>query len=372
MPTDSRHLNTIMTTLAHRLKSKIGSIEEHCRNLGRSVDSTFAPPLSIEVVRKFESQISIELPDDYVEFVTTFANGGLGPGLGLMSLQESVQCLAEIDEVCMPQNERTEIGRAFPLGPIDQVRATILELPLYARFPVNGILPICRWESPVGYSVMILSGTNRGKIAHVSTAYDGFGNWTFVAESDRSEFLGWYEHWLSLWMPPPVQAEWNSELQVSRLKRIKAGLGMGEKAIDRGSFIQLFKLFESDLDFLFGAINSILEKPLDTIELMRLLSDIEKDDVQMETYLMYDGELGEIFARPDFMGAELLIDIYGLPSEPSNTRSRETMPEKVIDLVTAFGSAFLFNREEGIDSEFLFRAKTNRIVDWKKIDQLRT
>lgn len=56
---------------------------------GRSVVSE--PPIAIELVEAFEKRVGARLPDDYREFVTRISSGGLGPGRGLVALDDPAQ-----------------------------------------------------------------------------------------------------------------------------------------------------------------------------------------------------------------------------------------------------------------------------------------
>ncbi|QDU41888.1 SMI1 / KNR4 family protein [Symmachiella dynata] len=52
---------------------------EHLKTKVQDSGINIRPPLSIEEVREFEAQAGISLPVDYVEFITTIANGGFSP-----------------------------------------------------------------------------------------------------------------------------------------------------------------------------------------------------------------------------------------------------------------------------------------------------
>ena len=357
-----------MSKNAERLREKVECVLEYGRSTGNAFEATLNSPIALSEVRKLEAQHSIELPEDYVEFVTTFANGGFGPGQGLLSIQESFQCFEELQTSYCDHNE-ISLKDPFPIVPVDWLRASILELPLESNFPVDGILPICHWEDYGVVAVMIINGDFRGTICYVTPQKPGLADWTLNLNPELQQFVNWYEHWLSGLVAAPMRAEWRKNQGTSNLKWVKAGLGLGEKSLSRSSLLELYRHLPKEIELYLKTIDSILDRPLDRDEINRLLNDIKNDDVQVEAYLFYRGQHGEIFARPNAVGTELMIDIYGQPGEPSNTKTRSTMREKVIDLTIAFGSAYLFNLEDGVDSEFLYRVKTTNIVDWEKIDQ---
>lgn len=356
-----------MSNNAKRLREKVECVLEYGRSTGNSIEAKLNSPIELSELRELEGKHSIELPEDYVEFVTTFANGGFGPGQGLLSVQESFHCFEELQD-SFRSHVDISLNNPFPIVPVDWLRASILELPLESNFPVNGMLPVCHWEDYGVIAVMIINGDFRGTICYVTPQKPGFGDWTLNLNPELQQFVNWYEHWLSGLVAAPTRAEWRKNQGTSKLKWVKAGLGLGEKSLSRSSLLELYRYLPNEVELYLKTIDSVLDQPLDRQEINRLLTDIKNDEVKVETYQFYRGPLGEIFARPNAVGTELMIDIYGKLGEPSNTKSRSTMREKVIDLTTAFGSAYLFNLEDGVDSEFLFRVKTTNIVDWEKID----
>lgn len=357
-----------MQPIANKLREKIDRVVEQGLSTGRTIDAELPAPVNLSIVQELESKHSIQLPADYVEFVTTFANGGFGPGHGLLSVQESFQCFEELQHSVVDA-KIISLEEPFPIVPIDWLRASILELPLKSEFPVNGVLPICQWENFEVIGLMVVSGEYRGTICYVSPTQPGHGDWTLDLNPERQQFICWYEHWLSSLVAAPTRAAWRKDQGTSKLKWIKAGLGLGEKSLSRSSLLELLHHMPREIELYLKSVDSILDTPLNRNEIKRLFTDIKHDDVQLEAYLFYQGQLGEVFARPNAVGNELMIDIYGQFSEPCNTKDRSTMREKIIDITTAFGSAYLFNMEDGVDSEFLFRVKTTDIVDWEKIDE---
>lgn len=71
------------------IKNKITEKKELLARIANN-NLIFNPVLSHEKIRQFEFENQIHLPLDYKRFISEIGNGGVGPGLGLKSLSDSI------------------------------------------------------------------------------------------------------------------------------------------------------------------------------------------------------------------------------------------------------------------------------------------
>ncbi len=62
----------------------------------------FNPVVTLEELETFQTSFGITLPQEYVEFLTTIGNGGMGPYSGLLKLSEAVAHLKEFEVSSFP------------------------------------------------------------------------------------------------------------------------------------------------------------------------------------------------------------------------------------------------------------------------------
>ena len=350
-----------MQEIAQRLKQKIEFINERFSRLGEKIDTRLNPTESIQIVQGIEKRLGIELPVEYVWFITEFANGGFGPGTGMFNLEESIR----IFESFAYDTGRLDcrMSNAFPIDDeSDWMRMAVLEVPLRHNFPVDGIFPLCEWENG-GFDVLIVSGKYKGNVCFVYPLENGEGHWLPTESFGEGKFLNWYDSWLTNYIPESGQNEYPPSNR-TKLKVVKAGMRFGNKSIDRGPFLKLFQLLPDGVNHFLSSVDAVLGAKLDRTEINRLLDDIKNDCVGLEGYVFYKGGLGEIFARTDPWGSELFIDLYAQPGVPGCTKDRKTIHEQITDLAVAFADAYLFNMDDESDSAFLYQVKTADILDW--------
>lgn len=71
------------------IKDKIAEKKDILVSIAKS-DTLFNPVLSLKDIKQFEVENSVTLPRDYKLFISEIGNGGVGPGLGLKPLDDSV------------------------------------------------------------------------------------------------------------------------------------------------------------------------------------------------------------------------------------------------------------------------------------------
>jgi hypothetical protein len=154
-------------------------LRRQLRHLGFIVTA----PLSEAFIASFETQHRIRLPADYRLFVTTVANGGAGPGYGILRFGESdngpwqegdgfVGVLAKPFPYTAPWNDYTSESEYFA--------------------PVDGAIPICHLGCAFRIW-LIVSGLEAGNLWQDDRASDG--GWEPLGQP-RIGFLEWYRHWL--------------------------------------------------------------------------------------------------------------------------------------------------------------------------------
>ena len=77
-----------------RIREKFVRLKERDRQTktfgARQHKFSVNPPLDPDTVQKFEDTYSIELPDEYKQFLQEFGDGGAGPAYGLKTLAEGL------------------------------------------------------------------------------------------------------------------------------------------------------------------------------------------------------------------------------------------------------------------------------------------
>lgn len=83
-----------MTEQLKRIREKLTRLREQDRGFrvfGASAHHyRLNDPLSLATVKQFESSYNLQLPEDYVLFITTLGNGGAGPYYGLERLENGL------------------------------------------------------------------------------------------------------------------------------------------------------------------------------------------------------------------------------------------------------------------------------------------
>ncbi|MQY08959.1 DUF2809 domain-containing protein [Actinomadura macrotermitis] len=139
------------------------------------------PPLPEETVAAFERAHGVRLPEDYRRFVTGLADGGAGPGYGLLPLADAYD--ADTGPLAAPSPFApgvTYTGDWWD-GHIDED---------LGRDPRQGTLAIVH-HGCTSYTLLVVSGPARGRLVSVDHNGDPA---PYVLED--TGFLAWYERWL--------------------------------------------------------------------------------------------------------------------------------------------------------------------------------
>ncbi|HNO77709.1 MAG TPA: SMI1/KNR4 family protein [Phycisphaerae bacterium] len=154
-----------LTQIDHRLPLN-HSRQENMETLSSKLQAAnvrLAPPIALEEVRAFESNADIKLPQDYVTFITTIGNGGVGPYCRLMPLARwswchwiddpqnnhslTSPCIVTPDATALGENWLSEVGvpqweERFDAGEWDPMFGTIavaeIGCGLYYSLIING------------------------------------------------------------------------------------------------------------------------------------------------------------------------------------------------------------------------------------------
>ncbi len=144
-------------------------------------------------VFSFEDMIGLKLPYEYRDFLKCFG-WGAGPGAGLFSLRESLNCLKKWGQ---DLGKKADITATFQYQSKDALE--MLSKKAGAEFSpsiklqrLDGILPICHYGAGF-YIYLVLKGDEIGKVWGLNI--EGFQTIPF-GEGTGIYFLDWYEGWL--------------------------------------------------------------------------------------------------------------------------------------------------------------------------------
>jgi protein involved in ribonucleotide reduction len=148
--------------------------------------------VSEKEVRKFEEEFQIELPKDYVEFITEIGNGGAGPGNGLFPLDK---CNCELenpnrDFLKTPFPHTKEWNMENPFEPDNEEYHAFNESYYAGKF-VSGAIRISHYGCGIMY-MLVVSGQEKGHI-WVDDRCSEYGIYPAV---ESLSFEKWYMDWL--------------------------------------------------------------------------------------------------------------------------------------------------------------------------------
>jgi hypothetical protein len=177
------------------------------------------PTLTIEEIKKFETDNKVELPVEYVEYLTTIANGGAGPFYGVQTLEES--SINFFDNTEKLNHQYFDLSKAFPHTESWNVEAaleelyekieeasesgdTVLEEQLYeSKWELIGAAEhdygrLYTTDFGCGVKIsLIINGKEKGNMWTDDRTNDaGLYPTTELGNTDRITFLNWYELWL--------------------------------------------------------------------------------------------------------------------------------------------------------------------------------
>lgn len=167
------------------------------------------PTISLDIIRQFEQNYNVTLPKDYVEFITTIGNGGVGPYYGLEPFEN---CLFNDLDYKRPDFLLNPSKPFMHTEPWSLEFSTIIDEEEneedyekeYSKFQeqyfdneqMNGVIAICNYGCGISLN-LVVNGEEFGHIWIDDRGNDGgiypskeFGN------ENKISFLNWYELWL--------------------------------------------------------------------------------------------------------------------------------------------------------------------------------
>jgi len=199
---------------------QIESIKEKLKLL-RKLDSRFSifgasshkyeltRPLNLDKIERFETNNGINLPLEYVQFLTKIGNGGAGPFYGLEPLEN---CLFQdldykrADSVLNPSKPfvHTAAWNMKFEATVDhdenekeyESQLEAFEEKYFDPQHINGAIAICNFGCAIRIN-LIVNGEEYGNIWTDDRASDnGIYPSRELGNEDRITFLNWYEKWL--------------------------------------------------------------------------------------------------------------------------------------------------------------------------------
>ena len=151
------------------------------------------PVISEKDVKKFEEEFQIELPTDYVKFITQIGNGGAGPGNGLFPL-DKWNCELESPskdflKTPFPHVKEWNIENPFEVESQEFIK---FEHNYYIIKHVTGAIRISHYGCGIMY-MLVVSGLEKGHI-WVDDRCSEYG--IYPAAKEPLTFEKWYMDWL--------------------------------------------------------------------------------------------------------------------------------------------------------------------------------
>jgi hypothetical protein len=167
------------------------------------------PPLPLEKIQAFEKSYGVILPKEYVAFITTLGNGGVGPYYGLEPFEN---CLfndldyKRIDSLLNPSKPFTfnESWNLEFIPSVDYEENKVqyekeflsYEETYYSKELMNGAIALCNFGCGINLYLIV----NGDEYGHIWTDDRGNTNGIYpsidLGNEDRLTFLNWYELWL--------------------------------------------------------------------------------------------------------------------------------------------------------------------------------
>ncbi|MBX9783441.1 MAG: SMI1/KNR4 family protein [Chitinophagaceae bacterium] len=202
-----------MNVQLNRISEKIGQLkklDKHFALLGSQKHKyKLNPTILLDKVRQFEQTYNVTLPKDYVGFITTLGNGGVGPYYGLEPFEN---CLFDdldykrIDSLLNPSKPflHTEPWNLKFSTTIDQDENEDEYEKEYSKFEeqyfdkeqINGVIAICNYGCAISLN-LVVNGQEYGNIWTDDRGSDkGIYPSHELGNKDKISFLDWYELWL--------------------------------------------------------------------------------------------------------------------------------------------------------------------------------
>lgn len=168
---------------------------------------TFNPIMDKKAIQNFENVNNVILPEDYKEFIQTIGNGGAGPGLGVLPLDNKTSI---IDPRILSEEGKDKIllSEKFPYCKAwndesfhnaleaNADNLDVLRGNYFSTKHISGSICFCDLGGGELF-LLIITGPEAGNVW-----YDGRGNYGGIfpysyKEKERVSFLEWYDIWLT-------------------------------------------------------------------------------------------------------------------------------------------------------------------------------
>lgn len=191
-----------------KIKVKIKKIQSGNYVISKRFEKLiFNPVMDKEAIQYFENVNNVTLPDDYKEFIQIIGNGGAGPGLGILPLNndESIidpRILSEEgrDKILLYENfpyDKAWNDESFydaletNANNLDDLRGNY-----FSTKHISGSICFCDLGGGELF-LLVVTGKEAGNVW-----YDGRGNYGGLfpysyKEKERVSFLEWYDIWLT-------------------------------------------------------------------------------------------------------------------------------------------------------------------------------
>ncbi len=192
----------MFTDQLNRIKSKLGEVkvkDKDLKNFGVDYHQyTLHTPLTEHAVKQFELQYNIELPLDFIFFLTKFGNGGpghfggAGPFYGLYPLGNfgyMIGCKHTMRLPCFINSQLTpeQWKEATAFAEDDEAEGIEFDKKYDALF--GGMLPLgtqgCNFQT-----MLVLNGDTCGRVVTIDQ------DLRMPILDGNKNFLDWYESWL--------------------------------------------------------------------------------------------------------------------------------------------------------------------------------
>lgn len=205
----SRWRNIIVEEkMLDKIKSKIKKIQSGNYVITKRFEKlTFNPIMDKEAIQQFEYVNNIVLPEDYKEFIQIIGNGGAGPGLGILPLNDNESILDPRilseegkDKILLSENfpycnawndESFHDALETNADNLDVLRGNY-----FSTEHISGSICFCNLGCGELF-LLVVTGAEAGNVW-----YDGRGNYGGIfpysyKEKERVSFLEWYDIWLT-------------------------------------------------------------------------------------------------------------------------------------------------------------------------------
>jgi hypothetical protein len=152
------------------------------------------PVLPHDAVRRFERDRAIELPSDYVEFLTQLGNGGAGPPFGILPLGEFVRTEGDLSQP-FPHRKPWKMEIPDDDLSVNSEEYQAWDAAYFDLKWISGALPICH-QGCGHYALLVVNGPERGNMWRDQRVTQSGIRPIQTSGLRRVTFLEWYDSWL--------------------------------------------------------------------------------------------------------------------------------------------------------------------------------